>query len=92
MFPYIARILVSLYAHWASVCTPLWEGGLSAVPRSSTKMLGWLLTFALLALCGFLFSFSGGTGGELLAPKVAAAVFGALFFVCLLTRFVRRRA
>lgn len=55
-------------------------------------MLGWLLTFALLAFCGLLLTLSAATGAALLSIKVATAVFGALFLICLLTRFVRRRA
>jgi len=55
-------------------------------------MLGWLLTFALLSMCGFMLLLSDASGGAFLSIKVATAVFTVLFFVCLLTRIVRRHA
>ena len=54
-------------------------------------MLGWLLTFALLSVSGFM-TLLLDAGGAFLSIKVATAVFAALFFVCLLTQILRRHA
>lgn len=53
-------------------------------------MLGWILIFALITLLGAIFTFAAAPGAGLVSFKLATAVFGALFFVCIATHIARR--
>ena len=55
-------------------------------------MLGWMMLFAFIAILAGILSVTIGPPAGFLSTKFAAIVFGALFFACLLTSFVRGRA
>ena len=52
-------------------------------------MLGWMISFALLALFALTGMFTGVAAAS---AKTASIIFSSLFFLCLLTRAVRGRA
>jgi hypothetical protein len=59
--------------------------------KVKTHMLGWIIVFALLSLLGVIPAVLGAPQVEV--PTVtASALFGFLFLVCLLARFVRQKA
>jgi len=54
-------------------------------------MLGWIIVFFLLSLTGVIPAALGPT--EVVVPTVtASALFGFLFLICVLARFVRQKA
>jgi hypothetical protein len=55
-------------------------------------MIGWMMTFAFLAVPGAIVTFAVDPATASISLKLASILFGALFFVCVLTRVVRGRA
>jgi hypothetical protein len=55
-------------------------------------MIGWMMTFAFLAVPGVIVTFAVDPATASISLKLASILFGALFFVCVLTRVVRGRA
>ncbi|HXJ43337.1 MAG TPA: hypothetical protein VNH18_28910 [Bryobacteraceae bacterium] len=54
-------------------------------------MLGWIIVFFLLSLTGVIPAALGTT--QMVVPTITAgALFGFLFLVCVLARFVRQKA
>jgi len=54
-------------------------------------MLGWIIVFALLSLLGAIPVVMGAT--QVAVPTATASLlFGFLFLLCLLARFVRQKA
>jgi uncharacterized membrane protein YtjA (UPF0391 family) len=53
-------------------------------------MLGWMILFGLLALCGGLGAMTGHPAAN--SAKTASIVFAALLIVAVFTRIIRDRA
>jgi hypothetical protein len=52
-------------------------------------MLGWMMVFALMAILAAVTSL---VAAEPVSMKLATMIFGALFFVCVITSVARGRA
>jgi uncharacterized membrane protein YtjA (UPF0391 family) len=55
-------------------------------------MLGWMIVFALIAIVAAVTNLVAGPAAESVSMKLATMVFGALFFVCVITSLARGRA
>lgn len=54
-------------------------------------MLGWMMVFALMAILAAVSNMIAGPAAELVSMKLATILFGALFFVCVITGLARGR-
>jgi len=54
-------------------------------------MLGWMMVFALMTILSAVMNLVAGAA-EPTSMKLATMVFGALFFVCVITSLARGRA
>jgi hypothetical protein len=55
-------------------------------------MLGWMMVFALMAILAAVTNLIAGPAAEPVSMKLATMIFGALFFVCVITSVARGRA
>jgi uncharacterized membrane protein YtjA (UPF0391 family) len=55
-------------------------------------MLGWMIVFAFIAILAAAINVIGSTTPASISMTLATVVFGALFFICLLTTVARGRA
>jgi hypothetical protein len=55
-------------------------------------MRGWMMIFALMAILAAVINMVAGPAAELVSMKLAMMIFGALFFVCVITSVARGRA
>jgi hypothetical protein len=57
----------------------------------NSKMLGWMIVFALMTVLATVMTVAAGPSADVVSTKLAALVFGFLFLACVLTSLVRRR-
>jgi hypothetical protein len=55
-------------------------------------MLGWMMVFALMAIVAAVTDLMLGPAADSVSMKLATMIFGALFFVCVITSVARGRA
>jgi hypothetical protein len=65
---------------------------LSRPGTENSQMLGWMIVFGLMAILAAVMTVAAGPSADIISTKMAAVVFGVLFFACLLTSFARGRA
>lgn len=55
-------------------------------------MLGWMITFALMAILAAVLAITADPSAGFISSKLATLVFGVLFLACLITSVARGRA